>query len=574
MAVVPMAKIGIVGHRSDCDAIVKLLQQEGVVQIIPLNEREETEQEMEHTLRRIERVSNSLISIIKEKQEKPSFPAHKIAEITSHVDIDVLLDEAEALIEKYDEYISEIQRNRAQIHTLEPWKELKTPLSQIHDTIHCKVCLGIVPAHFAQVFLDEIIEQKLLFWREVWRGHGGLYIIIVYHKAISDWMESLLRRVEFTHWETKGFANSPGEEIEKLAMNISNAEIELAEIQSKIEEFCKQNIFKFWAFADNLEQLLEQRKIVATALHTKHAFVMQGWIAQNNYQRLKKRMETVFDTVEVIHLPVLPEEEPPVVLQNPLIIEAFEVLTDLYGPPRKGMVDPTPFVGPFFATYFGLCTSDAGYGLILTLISAVGLRIFHGDGTKKFLRLILYSGILSIVAGIITGSYWGIPLPADFASASLLGKIALSLKLFDPLRDIMVFFALAITFSFIQLSLAWILKGYVWFNESQKSMQRLQSVLLTVAWVCTTVGLGLFLIYNVLPQTFAAFQKVGVNMIAAGAIGIVFGHAIIGPIAGRSIGASLGSALAFDGLYGIIGVFADMLSFLLRLDYHPELWRV
>ena len=51
------------------------------------------------------------------------------------------------------------------------------------------------------------------------------------------------------------------------------------------------------------------------------------------------------------------------------------------------------------------------------------------------------------------------------------------------------------------------------------------------------------------------------KLIIVGALGVVVGHAILGPIAGKSIGASIVGAIAFDGLYRVIGVFSDILSY-------------
>lgn len=57
---------------------------------------------------------------------------------------------------------------------------------------------------------------------------------------------------------------------------------------------------------------------------------------------------------ELFLRPPLPEEEPPVVLENPAPARPFEIITSLYGLPGRGFIDPTmhlvrPETSPFGA---------------------------------------------------------------------------------------------------------------------------------------------------------------------------------------------------------------------------------
>jgi len=273
-----------------------------------------------------------------------------------------------------------------------------------------------------------------------------------------------------------------------------------------------------------------------------------------------KTIETAFDAVEVMELPTLPEDDPPVALKNPFFIEAFEIITDLYGRPRKGMLDPTPYVAPFFAVYFALCLTDAGYGLMLTIIALLGLMIIKQSSSKQFFRLILYVGILTIGAGIITGGYFGIKMPEP-AQATGLAAFALKFKLFDPLKDIMEFFVLSIALGIIQLSIGFLIAGYVNIKESKNIIGIIHSLIIALSWITITLGIGLFVMGYILPDKLGYLEQIGVLILEIGAVGVILGHLLLGPLANKGIGESIGNAFGFDGLYGIIGVFSDLLSF-------------
>ena len=559
MATVPMTKIGIIGYGSDGKKIVEFLQKESVVELVPLEEPEGSSIELEQTIRRLDNCASFLISFCKNPPKKPILSPEKARSLIAEQNVDEMLSTIENLRSKYEKLKSEIAKNRGYIQILEPWRNLDSPLSSMKDTANVKIRMGTIPPQFVEIFEHEVIEQKLLFWREISRGHDGMHIVIAYHNTISQWLDELLAKVEFTHWEPKLFSDTPQREIAALKDKISSAKAELQKITAQAEDL-SDKIPVLWATADHYEQLLEQYTARASSMKTERTFAMQGWIPQKLFPRLKKRLETTFDAIEVMKLPVLPEDEPPVALKNPFFVEAFEIITDLYGRPKKGMVDPTPYVAPFFAIYFALCLTDAGYGLLITIIGALGLFLMKQPAAQKFFRMILYVGILTIGAGIITGGYFGIAMPEP-SQATGLAKFALSLKLFDPLRDIMTFFAISIALGIIQLSVGFLLSGYVQLQASKSFLQKLHAVFISLSWTATTVGVGFFVMYYVIPEKLASLGPLGVTILKFGAAGIVIGHLIIGKLAGKSLGESIGNAFGFDGLYGIISVFSDLLSF-------------
>ena len=560
MAVVPMTKVGIIGYAPESARIMDAIRREGVVHITPMStETAEKSYEIENLVRRVDSAAEFIIRFLEQPPKKPTLSPEQALDIVKNFDYEPFLAEVEKLKSRYDQLASSVSRWEGLINILAPWESLPAPLGLMHDTKHCRIRMGIIPAQFTETFEHEVIEQPLLYWYEVSRAYEGMYVVVVYHNSIAEWMEGLLAKVEFTHWAPKQFTKTAAEEIAALREKISAARKEMDSIAEKVRSFADK-LISLWVLGDHFEQLLEEYRLLDSADRTERTFAFQGWVPKKQFPKLKRRLETAFDTIEVMELPILPEDEPPVALKNPFFIEAFEVITDLYGRPRKGMVDPTPFVAPFFAIYFGLCLTDAGYGLLLTLGAIVGLSKFRQPGTRKFLRLILYVGISTIIAGIITGGYFGIKLPPP-EGATGLAALALRLKLFDPLDDIMEFFAISVAFGVVQLSIGFLLAMYVNLKESKKITQYLHAVVVGLAWIAVTVGVGMFVIGYILPETLGHFMALGKNVLAAGVVGILFGHLILGPIAGKGIGTSIANAFGFDGLYGIIGVFSDLLSF-------------
>ena len=80
-------------------------------------------------------------------------------------------------------------------------------------------------------------------------------------------------------------------------------------------------------------------------------------------------------------------------------------------------------MAPFFFVFFGICLSDAGYGVILALLALFVSRKLKLAGMgKQLLNLLFLGGLSAIFFGVLLGSYFG----------DLIGLPALW---FDPLED-------------------------------------------------------------------------------------------------------------------------------------------
>ena len=114
------------------------------------------------------------------------------------------------------------------------------------------------------------------------------------------------------------------------------------------------------------------------------------------------------------------DDDPPVYLENPPLLRPFEVITNIFGFPKYNEIDPTPILAPFFWIFFGICLGDAVYGIIL----AVGCYFFLktqklADGGQKLVRLLMYSGVSTILMGALMGS-WFADLPTVFFGGTVI----------------------------------------------------------------------------------------------------------------------------------------------------------
>ena len=54
-------------------------------------------------------------------------------------------------------------------------------------------------------------------------------------------------------------------------------------------------------------------------------------------------------------------------IQNNSFNSPFEAITEMYSLPDYHGVDPTKYFGIFYAIFFGMMLSDAGYGIVIAV---------------------------------------------------------------------------------------------------------------------------------------------------------------------------------------------------------------
>ena len=160
-----------------------------------------------------------------------------------------------------------------------------------------------------------------------------------------------------------------------------------------------------------------------------------------------------FDAASLSQIDPAPGEEIPIEIENNSIVRPFETITRLYGLPVPSSLDPTVFLAPFFAIFFGLCLADVGYGLLMIGLLAWAARKMQGN--KAALWLLMMCGITTALAGAITGSWFsdGITalIPANTGVAKALNGIRESIMLFDPMTQPMTFFLLSLGLGYLQI---------------------------------------------------------------------------------------------------------------------------
>ncbi|MFQ6092864.1 MAG: V-type ATP synthase subunit I [bacterium] len=572
MAVVPMSKVALLCHLSERSALVEEMHALGLLEIShfkenhpesesveflppPLESPEELSEELSALQTAAEFLGEHLPprrALSKLGGEKVEVTAQEYRWVTEEFDFAELVRDCVGLARRKSELKVRLEKLRSRREFLAPWTPISIPLQELKPTEKIDLRLGVLPSEHFPEFSQEVPSD--VHCEVVHQDRTNVYFALLFLKEadgqIDDLqIDDLLKRFEVTEVSFADFTGTARQAVDGIDGEILALQQESQRIARRGGQLAEHRP-KLLILIDHLTNGLDRETVRERFAFTSTAFMIEGWMKRRNLTKVKHRLESKFRTVSVMEVEPLSDEVPPVELDNRRWAKPFEMVTDLYGRPKYTETDPTPILSPFFALFFALCVTDAGYGLMLSLISFIGLRRLRpGRGMKKLFQLLFVSGLVTIVAGIITGGYFGLDL-SKMDQDGLFVRWANLLKLFDPLENAMTFFALALFCGVVHVFVGFLVKLYAGLRNGEIT----KSVLTNTPWLLATAGLGLSMVGFIVPLP-ELLMAMAPYALLGGAAGIF----LFQGIGSKTILGRLGRGLG--GVYGIIGVFGDILSY-------------
>ena len=473
MAVSSIKKIRILAHSAVREKIINDLQSHGVVQIVDLKERLGSG-EYEEFFPKEEIAGEELKTTVEELEEaidylSPFQPKKGFLEKLVGAKLFISLQRVKTLLktlnykevcsrcavlkrkkEETERQESALEREREEVL---PWSKFPYSPKSLGPTRQTNSLLGLVPAGQFDSFAEEIKEKAHL--EIIDRTTSGVYFFLVYLKQDKEEFSEILKRHTF-HSPPFTFSSTPAGYIKELTLKLAKIAIEKQTILNELEKLSSR-VEELMVVYDWFLNSREKETIRNSFLSTRESFMLEGWLKKRDSVWLKKVIEDKYPASQITILDPERGELPPVALENQGVFKPFEMVTRLYGLPQYKAVDPTVLLAPFFFLFFGLCLTDAGYGIVLMILSLLCLKKLKAG--RNFFRLLFLCGLGAFFAGIFTGGWFGIEsekLPLQFKNAIL----------FNPLKEPMVFFYLALGLGFLQVWFGIVVNLYTSIRDS------------------------------------------------------------------------------------------------------------
>jgi len=473
MAIAKIKKAEIIGLEKDRDRLLALLQKLECLELIDLSAgpakkkesaslgpRNITEGpvnllEMEEaiaylgTLKEDAGIFSSMIKI------KPQVYQQELNEVLGSFDYQGLLQELSASRSHLKHHQQHKEKLLEERHLLSPWKQLKIPLEELHDTARCGIILGMLRQADYSVLLKNCSQDNLEIFSEVVnQDKTNVYLAIIFMQEDFQRLEGALKNYHFNFVTLGRHRGTVGDRILEINRETLVLDDQLQNIHRRIIELSRQE-FKLMAVYDYLANIRKRQEVGKELTRQEFTFFLSGWVKERDVRTMQQKITKQFQDLAIFISMPQEDEEVPVDLENPRILEPFEFITKIYGFPKYGEIDPTPYLAPFFFLYFGFCVSDVGYGVILSLLSWLILKKFRmGPQGQRFFRLFLFCGISTMIMGALTGSWFGnlFDLLADSNRAFLpLKNFKDSLIVLDPMKESTKLLGVALALGIVQV---------------------------------------------------------------------------------------------------------------------------
>ncbi|KTC75960.1 V-type ATP synthase subunit I [Legionella birminghamensis] len=147
-------------------------------------------------------------------------------------------------------------------------------------------------------------------------------------------------------------------------------------------------------------------------------FLLQGWVPQSQIDAMCS-----FCKAEKLGLTIEDPkagELPPTLLETYSWMDGGQKLVNFYQTPGYHSLDPSVMVFFSFSVFFAMILADAGYGIILAVLTLFSWKNLGKRNSLAWLRpLLLTICIFSIIYGVLLGSYWGLEPKAGSLLARL-----------------------------------------------------------------------------------------------------------------------------------------------------------
>jgi V/A-type H+-transporting ATPase subunit I len=462
MAIAQMAKIIIASHRSQASELLEALQHEGICHILnaddailsrdfpELSALAERPKDIEGLLNRLEKSIAFLKNYAQaQKGLASALSPRTVVDVQSYQkvvsDRQILktIDKSEQLEASMEKTKGEIENLQSTLEMLSPWTSLETPVEEIGRLSQATCWTGLLSVQLFEQTREKLSESGAVI-QQIGTTTNKSACLIVALKENADDVQKLLRSAEFEPVSFEPMTGTVSTLIKEHSEKLNQAQKQL---QNQVDNAAtlSENLLNLEILYDHYQNLLNREQAKDTAPATEHTVLLEGWVKKNDYAKLEK-IVSGFEASSLIKIEPAEDEEVPVEIENKNIIKPFEVITRLYGMPQHFEVDPTVFLAPFFALFFALCLTDAGYGLVIIALMLFFIKKMQGD--KKLMWMLGICAAATVVAGALTGGWFGDGVQ-QFVPA--LKPLREKLMWFDPLEKPMTFFILALALGYFQI---------------------------------------------------------------------------------------------------------------------------
>lgn len=446
---------------------------------------------------------------------------------------------------KLHTYNERVNKLRGELAAINPWQVYDVDLA-LEGTKHTSINLGVLPSTVDVEALSTKISQEIGFCsiEEVNRDKDFIYLATIAYKDKEDDLLETLKQYGYNAVPFKGFEGTARDNKGRIKSEIDITLKKIHDVEGEISELTpKQHGIEM--LYDYLTMERDRAKIKSRMKMTSKTFNFQGWVPVHGKEAVNK----VLDKYDCYYIYSQPEEGDtvPVLVNNGPLTTPFETVMDMYSLPDYNGIDPTNIFSIFYAMFFGIMLSDAGYGILIALGTFLFLKKFKPEGgMQKMAKMFFYCGLSTTFWGAMFGGWFGDLIPV--AVKTLLGKtIEIQPLWFNPIEDPTRMLIWSLGFGVVHLFVGMGINAYMLIKRGKW----MDAVFDVFSWYAVILGGIMFLVGGMAADIV---KTVGMYMALAGAVVLL----LTGGRNNKGFGKITGG---LGALYNVTGYVSDILSY-------------
>ncbi|MDY0100781.1 MAG: V-type ATP synthase subunit I [Bacilli bacterium] len=546
--IVKVQKARLFTFESEQDLVLKALQKSALFMIIPSASSSKDVTEETALLQRISKVLSELPTFSK---KKPLFRFHQVSYEKFMLDdkqqLDLLLQIEEKLL-----HLEEVKKEEEKLSLLAdkftPFREIDFPLNELTSALYARYHIGLIKKDRIEEATKYLDEKELPYQTLQLTNYGPALFYASYYEEDASINEDLISQ-SFVEVDFPKSDLTLKQYVEELEVNLEKTKTRILTLNDEIKTLAL-NKSELEIFHDRLQAEIDRKKVVFAK--TEHTTYLDGWVRSDQVDLLKEEISKVTTDFEMDISDPKENEVPPTALKNNKFVSQFETITNMFSVPNHKEIDPNPMMAFWYWIIFGIMMGDVGYGLLMLILFGLGLWLLKPKGGfKQLLYVFFYSGITSVLAGILFGSFFG----ADFDLGHLVGKIFgqqnWTSVILNPVNDPIIMLGFSLVFGVLHIINGLGLKMALLI----KRKDILGAIADGLSWILVLVGLLFVAAQMVIWGDVKVLMYIGLGFAGLGALILLF-------LAGRKSKNIFGKITGGLGaIYSSTSYLSDILSY-------------
>lgn len=535
--IIPVKKIRVMASKNDAALLVTSIQQTGKMMLTHGFDNQIGSEE-QHLLARIEKSIETL-----QAYQKRRFFEYR------EVDLDrfnQVSDEANEILSKLDRYALEKESIEVKINDnnklcllIKPFETLDVLTKDLNELKRSKAFYGSINENDTQQVI-EFLQTKNVHTETYQTIDERQYVILL--SLEDDFSKTLefLHKIDFKVYEIPSFDMLIKDKLDDLEKENINLNKRLQEIDNDIRNMSHQieTLKIYYDFTYN--KILKDKVKLST---TEQVVYVEGFVSELDYEPFVSQMKSKL-TCDVEDVEISNDEIVPTALKNNKFVQQFETITNMFSAPNPNEIDPNPVMSVWYWIIFGIMMGDIGYGLAMLIGFSLFIKLKRPKGElKKLSYIFAYSGITSIIAGILFGSFFGASFDLLNVIGTWFGRSDLSSTILEPTVNPLPMLIISMALGGLHIICGLILKMIL--EVRRKNI--LAALADGLSWIFVLVGVALFLVVKP--------AMIGIIVVGIGALMVLL-------LAGREKKSLFGKFFGgLGGLYGASNYLSDILSY-------------